>query len=82
MNLIRPLLATAALALAGSVGFPPPASRWLLLFAVLAGLLVLYIVIQSGLDRLWYWITEGTTWGRRRDARIRNEAFRRIRTER
>lgn len=70
--MIRALLATGTVALAGSVGFPQPASRWLLLVAVLAGLLVLYIVIQSAVDRLADWLWEGTTWGRRRDAQRRN----------
>lgn len=74
--MIRALLGTGAVAFAGSVGFPQPASRWLLLVALIAAVLVFYIVVQSALDRFDRWVNEGTTWGRKRDARRRNASLR------
>jgi hypothetical protein len=50
MGLPLALLAVAIVGLAGSVGFPPPASRWLLAFAAVAGALLTYIAIASVLD--------------------------------
>lgn len=89
MNLIRPLLATAAVALGGSTLLVPPASQWLLWLGLTAVGLVGFIGVQIALnvaetagDRFWTWLWQDTSYGRHRDARRRNAAFRSIRDER
>ena len=59
--MIAALLIVLAIGLGGSTLFPPPASRWLLAFAFVAGALLAYIAIASAL-----------ALPERRDARRRN----------
>lgn len=59
--MIAALLVVVVVGLVGSVGFPPPASRWFLAFAFVATCLLTYIAVASVL-----------ALPERRDARRRN----------
>lgn len=62
--MILALAATFAVALAGSVIFPAPASAWLGWLAGTAGLVLAYIVIAAVIDGIEAW------WALRRLARL------------